>query len=95
MLSSFTWANFVSEVLGFVFPNHESSVLAAFVRLVYLTITYQLVKLLATTLKKAAKNRVECRYMKCIFWNRGVMEIGMNVVRKIFRLVFLLPSSGK
>ena len=33
--------------------------------LVYLTITYQLVKLLATSVTMAAKNRVESWYMEC------------------------------
>ena len=37
----------------------------ALAHLVYLTITYQLVKLFAAALKKEAKNRVEIRYMKC------------------------------
>ena len=63
--------------------------------LVYLTITYQLVKLFGAALKKAAKIEskagIEMRY----FWNRDVVESGMVVVRMSFRLDYVLPSSGK
>ena len=47
-----------------------SSVWGALSHLAYLTITCQLVKLFIAALKKAAKNCVESRYMKCgIFGN--------------------------
>ena len=73
-----------------------SSECAPLVHLVYLTITYQLVKLFGAALKKAAKNRVERRYMKLgYFRNRDVVQIGMEVVRLSLRLEYLQPSAGK
>ena len=38
---------------------------ARWAHLVYLTITYQLVKLFGAALKKAVRNRYETRYKKC------------------------------
>ena len=43
----------------------KSSVCVRLAHLVYLTITYQLVKLFGAALKKAGRNRLENRYMKC------------------------------
>ena len=66
------------------------------IHLIYLMITYQLLKLFAAALKKAVRNRVESRYTKSgIFWNRDVVDIGMVVVWISFQLNYLLPSSGK
>ena len=48
-------------------PNN--SVWEALAHLVYLTITYQLVKLFGAPLKRAAKSQVESLYIKC-----GILE---------------------
>ena len=42
-------------------------------------------------IKKSSRNHV---YEIWYFWNRDVVEIGMEVVRVMFRLDYLLPSSG-
>ena len=42
--------------------------------------------------KKSSRKPV---YEMWYFWNRGVVEPGMQVVRMSFRLDYLLPSSGK
>ena len=64
---------------------------AGLVHLVYLTITYQLVKLFGASLKKASRNRVESRYC----WNRDVVESCILVGRMGLRPDHLRPSSGK
>ena len=49
---------------------HDSSYGVRLSHLVYLTITYQVVKLFGAALKKAARNRVESWYC----WNEVLLE---------------------
>ena len=73
----------------------DSSVWGGLVHLVHLTITYELVKLFPSALKKAAKIELKAGIWSVVFlesWRRGDCY-GGSVDE--FRLDYLVPSSGK